>query len=151
LAFFLCWRNLSKKCKSSRHFASIILKIYVYMCECVYIYIYLYISGCCYSMMYHSGALCSTLPLVFSSLLTYSLCYLGKLKSNLGTTLMHKVSECNQLCTSLFLLECKRFLSSSTNISVCLYHRRLARNITQLLFDSLKMDKNIFSFQILCK
>ena len=43
------------------------------------------------------------------------------------------------------------FVLSSSNISVCLYHRRLARNVTQLLFDSLKMDKNIFSFQILCK
>jgi hypothetical protein len=38
------------------------------------------------------------------------------------------------------------FIQSSSNISICLYQRHLARNFTHLLFDSLKLDMNIFSF-----
>lgn len=38
------------------------------------------------------------------------------------------------------------FVINSSNISVCLYQRHLARNITQLLFDSLKLDTNILNF-----
>jgi hypothetical protein len=120
--------------------------VYVCVCVCMYIYIYIYL---CVLLQTDESQWHIVFYIASAVYFTFNLFFVVFAKAEIQpwnyTDAPSKWMQPN-MYTIIPVRMQAIFVISSSNISVCLYHRHLARNITHLLFDSLKLDKNIFNF-----